>query len=177
MDPHRRPPSLNLISSSTPASPVSTSPSPLHRQSQSPFRYIHFSQDYFPAFDEKETPLSDFPLDGKRSTSPRRTLQQPQQPSSSRSNPARPHHASKSSGQASPFLRQPAPFLVHSNTSRLVPNYSRPRGLRISNLIKPWFPLILYALTSLATVIAIAFYKVEVFSGPSVSALGISYLS
>ncbi|TFK56085.1 hypothetical protein OE88DRAFT_1606212, partial [Heliocybe sulcata] len=43
--------------------------------------------------------------------------------------------------------------------------YTRPCGPRIYNLIKPWTPLILYAMTSLAFVAAISFRKAEVFSG------------
>ncbi|GAW01908.1 Golgi apparatus membrane protein tvp38 [Lentinula edodes] len=43
-------------------------------------------------------------------------------------------------------------------------SYIRPRGLRITNLIRPWLPIILYALTSLIFLIAIAFYKAELFS-------------
>jgi len=43
--------------------------------------------------------------------------------------------------------------------------YIRPRGLRISNLIKPWIPLILYGITSLGFLVAIAFWKNEVFQG------------
>ncbi|KAK0453323.1 hypothetical protein EV421DRAFT_670736 [Armillaria borealis] len=43
-------------------------------------------------------------------------------------------------------------------------NYTRPRGLRIANLLKPWVPIILYGITSLAFVFAIALYKTEVFS-------------
>ncbi|KAG7445845.1 uncharacterized protein BT62DRAFT_987086 [Guyanagaster necrorhizus] len=60
----------------------------------------------------------------------------------------------------------PAPPLIstrprpmhHSN------NYTRPRGLRIANLLKPWVPIILYGITSLAFVFAISLYKTQVFS-------------
>ncbi|KIY49542.1 hypothetical protein FISHEDRAFT_31619, partial [Fistulina hepatica ATCC 64428] len=44
------------------------------------------------------------------------------------------------------------------------PRYSRPRGLRIANLLRAWLPLIMYALTSLIFVVGIAFYKDELFS-------------
>lgn len=41
--------------------------------------------------------------------------------------------------------------------------YTRPRGLRISNLVKPWIPLILYGVTSFGFIVAIAFWRNEVF--------------
>ncbi|KAI0092760.1 hypothetical protein BDY19DRAFT_926005 [Irpex rosettiformis] len=43
--------------------------------------------------------------------------------------------------------------------------YTRPRGLRIANLLKPWIPIILYAVTTLGFVAAISFWKAEVFQG------------
>lgn len=44
-------------------------------------------------------------------------------------------------------------------------SYSRPRGLRIANLLKPWIPIILYAMTSFGFLLAISFWKTEVFRG------------
>lgn len=70
-----------------------------------------------------------------------------------------PHHA-----------RSPSPYIATSSqlaaSSWTVPTpaYTRPRGLRIANLLKPWIPIILYAITSLGFLAAISFYKVEVFS-------------
>ncbi|PBL02219.1 hypothetical protein ARMGADRAFT_1005635 [Armillaria gallica] len=139
MDNINRQPALNLLTSTSPARPLSTDRSPVHRQSQSPFRYLHFPQDSQSELSEK----------------------QPSSPD---------HNSPQSAGPAhslpSPFLRQPAPLLIptrprsmhHSN------NYTRPRGLRIANLLKPWVPIILYGITSLAFVFAIALYKTEVFS-------------
>ncbi|KAH8106226.1 hypothetical protein BXZ70DRAFT_918742 [Cristinia sonorae] len=43
------------------------------------------------------------------------------------------------------------------------PAYSRPRGLRIANLLRPWIPVILYAMTTFGFLLAIAFWKAEVF--------------
>ncbi|KAH7919864.1 hypothetical protein BV22DRAFT_1040518 [Leucogyrophana mollusca] len=43
--------------------------------------------------------------------------------------------------------------------------YTRPRGLRIWNLFKRWLPILLYAATSLGFVLAIAFWKEQVFDG------------
>jgi hypothetical protein len=43
--------------------------------------------------------------------------------------------------------------------------YVRPRGLRIWNLFKQWLPILAYGATSLGFVLAIAFWKTEVFDG------------
>lgn len=150
MGPHPRPPSLNLASSS-PARPIPTSPVSSHRQSESPFRYIHFAQGSAPDIDEKATPLSDYPF-------PSSPINLQNVPSSSRSvqhNPpsANQHHSLKLS-------RQPT---LLSNTSRPVPIYARPRGLTAFK-VKKWLPIILYCITSLGFLIAIALYKTQVFA-------------
>lgn len=69
------------------------------------------------------------------------------------------HHAH----QTSPFLAT-SPHAVSSWTAP-TPAYARPRGLRIANLLKPWIPIILYAVTSLGFVAALSFWKVQVFQG------------
>jgi hypothetical protein len=175
-----RPPSLNLISSSSPARPVSTSPSPLHRQSQSPFRYVQFHQDPTD-MNEKvdQTPLSDFNPDKQRqlllvghSAHEQTSQSHPivNHPLSSPFQPriTRPHHPlapSPLSQTPSPFVRQPPLLLPNRNRrpSHSQP-YTRPRGLRIANLLKPWLPLIMYGLTSLAFLVAIGLYRTEVFA-------------
>ncbi|KAJ7699917.1 hypothetical protein B0H17DRAFT_269188 [Mycena rosella] len=133
MDHPRRP---HLLSISSPASPVSTSPVH-HRPSQSPFRYVHF-----PEMTEKATPLADIPL-GSPSTASSRF-------------PASPRRPAYTSAPSSP-----AP---HHRDSRPSPPYSRPRGLRIANLLRPWLPLLVYGLCTLVFVVAIAFFKTQVFS-------------
>ncbi|EPT02883.1 hypothetical protein FOMPIDRAFT_54753 [Fomitopsis schrenkii] len=55
--------------------------------------------------------------------------------------------------------------LAASSWNATSPSYTRPRGLRIANLLKPWIPIILYALTTLGFLAAIGFWKVEVFAG------------
>jgi len=50
-------------------------------------------------------------------------------------------------------------------SSRSQSRYARPRGLRIWNLFKQWSPLLAYGATSLGFVLAIAFWKTEVFDG------------
>ncbi|KAF8639754.1 hypothetical protein AX17_001016 [Amanita inopinata Kibby_2008] len=42
--------------------------------------------------------------------------------------------------------------------------YTRPRGLRILNLLRSWLPIVTYAITSLAFLVAIALYRDEVFA-------------
>lgn len=52
-----------------------------------------------------------------------------------------------------------------STYSRTTPACSRPRGLLIANLLKPWTPIILYAITTLGFLAAVSFWKAEVFEG------------
>lgn len=42
--------------------------------------------------------------------------------------------------------------------------YSRPKSSRLITQLKPWLPMILYGLTTFAFIVAIAFYKTELFS-------------
>ncbi|KAJ7095223.1 hypothetical protein B0H15DRAFT_881104 [Mycena belliarum] len=141
MDHPRRP---HLLSTSSPASPLATSPTQ-HRPSQSPFRYVHFPEQ----LDEKPTPLASFPRAGP-SSSPRPPFS-PRTPFS----PRAPQRPAQQSAPSSPV------FYQHLPPS---PVYSRPRGLRIANLLRPWVPLIIYIISSLTFVVAIAFFKTEVFT-------------
>jgi hypothetical protein len=149
---NRPPPSLGLISSSSPARPVSTSPSPTHRHSQSPFRYVN-------TMTEKPSP-DDTPLPDEKHHFRHPPRVGPSRHSSPSSVPV---GGSDSQGLLSPIPRHPSPF----SPPLLIPSqlYTRPRALRISNLIKPWIPLILYGITSLGFLVAIAFWKTEVFQG------------
>ncbi|KAI0340945.1 hypothetical protein BDW22DRAFT_1333771 [Trametopsis cervina] len=75
--------------------------------------------------------------------------------------PSRPLHQPRPHYPVSPkFLTTPSPYSSRSASSIA---YTRPRGLRIVNLLRPWTPVILYVLTSLSFVVAISFWKVEVF--------------
>ncbi|KAI9067593.1 hypothetical protein FKP32DRAFT_1563443 [Trametes sanguinea] len=79
----------------------------------------------------------------------------------------RPPHSRPSHLQP-PFSPAPCPIAsswaspasLHSSSP-----YTRPRGLRIANLIKPWIPIILYIMTTLGFLAAVSFWKVEVFQG------------
>jgi len=64
----------------------------------------------------------------------------------------------------SPLRGSSIPFTPSRNrTAGQSQIYTRPRGLRISNLVKPWIPLILYGVTSFSFLVAIAFWRNEVF--------------
>ena len=54
----------------------------------------------------------------------------------------------------SQFIRQPAPIPIPP---------IRSRSFQIFRTLKPWLPLILYALTTLGFVTAVAFYRTELF--------------
>lgn len=110
-----------------------------------------------------ETPLVDCGPDNKE------RLSAPPTTSTLLNHPLSPQSRALSSHQppSSPLpSRCPSPLLVpnHIRSRSSSQLYTRPRGLRISNLLKPWIPLILYGLTSLAFIVAIAFWKTEVFT-------------
>ena len=141
---NRQPPSLDLLFTSTSLQPVASNPS------QSPFRFVK-------EMDEKSsTHLSD----EKRA------------PASSSVGPSHYNNSplAAPSPLPSPFLRAPSPLLIPSHRALgQTPTYVRPRGLRISNLMKPWIPLILYGMTSFGFLVAVAFWKNEVFESESLN--------
>ncbi|KAI0700559.1 hypothetical protein BC835DRAFT_1257546, partial [Cytidiella melzeri] len=66
------------------------------------------------------------------------------------------------------YPSSPKTLSTSSQYSRTAPPsiaYTRPRGLRILNLFRPWIPIIMYAMTSLGFLAAISFWKAEVFQG------------
>ncbi|PSR73647.1 hypothetical protein PHLCEN_2v10566 [Hermanssonia centrifuga] len=79
------------------------------------------------------------------------------------STPSLPTHQSRLPSQYSSRASS-TPFSISSRPAPSIA-YTRPRGLRITNLFKPWIPIILYAITSLGFLAAIAFWKTEVFEG------------
>ena len=146
-----QPPSLILLATSSPLRPVASTAS-------TPYQHT---------MDEKSlTQLSD----------EKRSAQVPfSSPSSSSSvGPSRYYNSSPlavpspPSRPPSPFLRGPSPLLIPSHRAfGQTHPYTRLRGLRISNHIKPWIPLILYGITSVGFLVAVAFWKNEVFEGES----------
>ncbi|KAF8803694.1 hypothetical protein BYT27DRAFT_7108769 [Phlegmacium glaucopus] len=63
---------------------------------------------------------------------------------------------------SSQFFRQPAPIPILPIRSKSY--YSRSSISQLIRALKPWLPLILYAVTSLGFVVAIAFYRTELFT-------------
>ncbi|KAH9951788.1 hypothetical protein B0H21DRAFT_717561 [Amylocystis lapponica] len=63
-----------------------------------------------------------------------------------------------------PYLPD-TPSIAISSWTAPSPAYTLPRGIRVAYLLRPWIPLILYAMTSLGFIAAISFWKVEVFQG------------
>ena len=104
--------------------------------------------------------------------SPSRVLPSPGIPSQSPLPNGYPHHNSSPIPSSTrqyhvPSPRSPHPMSSPSSRVAATSAYARPRGLRIANLLKPWIPVILYAMTSLGFLLAIAFWKAEVFQGTS----------
>lgn len=90
-------------------------------------------------FDEKLVPLN---------------LSSPDHPPGSRSNRA-----------SHPQLTSSRPVSSHCARPSHPSRYVRPRSLRIWNLFKQWSPVLAYGATSLGFLLAIAFWKTEVFGG------------
>lgn len=154
-----------FIAQAAPARPVSTSPAP-QQHSQSPFRYVHFEQ----SSSEKQRleEKSHDHLSSSRSNrvhtlssaSPSQTFSQPSTscPSSSRrGSPACRPTMRRTPTEPTNMFASPHPSL-HSN-------HPHARRLRLHSLLRPWLPLILYLCTTLGFLLAIAFWKEEVFQG------------
>jgi hypothetical protein len=62
----------------------------------------------------------------------------------------------------SQFIRHPAPIPILP--IRSISHYSRSSPLQLFRTLKPWLPLIFYAVTTLGFVTAIAFYRTELFA-------------
>lgn len=75
-----------------------------------------------------------------------------------------PSHLSQSHSHPHSHISSSHPYSVSTRTAPCS-TYTRPRGLRIANLLKPWIPIILYAFTTLAFLLAFSFWKAEVFEG------------
>ncbi|KAJ7742426.1 hypothetical protein DFH07DRAFT_890964 [Mycena maculata] len=102
-------------------------------------------------------PVSTSPSQHRPSQSPFRYLHFPEM-----TEKATPLDMFSSSSPSTSRLSTPPP--TPSSSQNRTAAYSRPRGLRIANLLKPWLPLIIYALSSLTFVVAIAFFKTPVFT-------------
>lgn len=109
-------------------------------------------------FDEKHPTLDPFSHRPDRQPSHIHSSQQALNPHSPR--PTRPYQPAFTS--PAPLFNSEATSTYHSR-SFSNSSYSRPRSLRILNLIKSWLPLVLYALTSFGFVVAITLYKTELF--------------
>lgn len=60
------------------------------------------------------------------------------------------------------FIRHPPPIPILP--IRSISQYSRSSPLHLFRTLKPWLPLIFYAITTLGFVIVIAFYRTELFA-------------
>ncbi|OJA20883.1 hypothetical protein AZE42_00887 [Rhizopogon vesiculosus] len=81
-----------------------------------------------------------------------------------------PHRGSRPTHHFIPMRASSSTSISTSSTSSTQSlaqsqRYVRPRGLRIWNLFKQWLPILAYGATSLGFVLAIAFWKTEVFDG------------
>ena len=166
-------PSLHLVSSPTPAQPISTRVQN-HKQSESPFRYLSERLADGQVFNEKDqTPLADISSSSARRASSISRATHRTSPSTSRSSTPAPSHHRTHSRQQSQQTRPTAPTPQPTNADNA---RSRPPPRRIGQLdghfssslsarLQPWVPIILYGISSLGFVVAIAFWRTEIFQG------------
>ena len=186
MDLHIIPPRPGQPSSARPLSPVPLSPSsprtsrlPLAPQQPQPHRFAHIQEVLYDekaglshCEDPSKTPADRSPIAGPSSL-PRSQVASPISSIPPWIRSQRIHHP-RSSQLHQPFSPAPCPIASSwaspsissaSSSSSISHSYTRPRGLRIANLIKPWIPIILYVITTLGFLAAVSFWKVEVFQG------------
>lgn len=136
-----------------------------------PFAYVALAQDA-DDFDEKATPLVlTREQRKKRPTSlPRLPSRSDQHPSPAQASaqwtpwvPCSPQTTHQHPSTHSQFVRQPLSLPAHTRSLSNSSYQSRRRSHFIA-LLRPWLPLIMYAITSLAFVVAFAFYRTELFN-------------
>ncbi|THH08550.1 hypothetical protein EW146_g8955 [Bondarzewia mesenterica] len=160
-----RPPSLHLLTEVAPARPVSTSPRS-YQQSQSPFRYVRMETMMNEKGRPDETPMDTISAPKREEDVASSQTPNLYRPSASSSQPCCSHSngAASSSARSSSHPRAP-PSLLAVPRSSLHCDFAHHRKTRLYSLLKPWLPLILYLLTSLGFLLAIALWKEQVFQG------------
>lgn len=166
-------PPLHLVSSPTTAQPISTRVQN-HRQSESPFRYLNERLADEQAFNEKDqTPLADISSSsGRRASSTSRATHRSSPSTSRSSTPAPSHRRSHSKQQPGRHIRSTTlvlPPITMDNgrgrPPRRIAQLERSFRPTLSTRLQPWLPIILYAISSLGFVVAIAFWRTEIFQG------------
>lgn len=165
-------PPFQLVSSPIPAQPISTRVQN-HTQSESPFRYLNERLANEQAFSEKDqTPLADISSSsGRRASSTSRATHR-SSPSTSRSSTPAPSHRRSPSRQLNQHARSTtlilSPAAVDNGRGRpprCGGQFERSLWSSWSTRLQPWLPIILYAISSLGFVVAIAFWRTEIFQG------------
>ncbi|KDR83549.1 hypothetical protein GALMADRAFT_56271 [Galerina marginata CBS 339.88] len=154
--------SLDLISLASPPRSSSAAAPP------KPFRFVSLAQDA-DELDEKAAPLDQLTPEQRKKRPTSLTRQPPRLDHHPGPSPAQssaqwtPYSYSPDTARQYPhtppssqFLRQPS---THSRS-----NYHSSRRRSVAAVLRPWLPLIMYAITSLAFVVAIALYRTELFT-------------
>jgi len=162
-------PSLHLVTSPTPAQPISTRVQN-HKQSESPFRYL--SERLADLSEKDQTPLADISSSSGRRASSNSRATHRSSPSSSRSSTPVPSHHRTHSRQLSQQTRPTAPTPQPTNADngrgrppRRIGQLESHFSSSLSARLQPWIPIILYGISSLGFVVAIAFWRTEIFQG------------
>jgi hypothetical protein len=165
---HYNQPSLHLVSSPTPAQPISTRVQN-HKQSESPFRYLNERFADAQALDEKDqTPLADISSSSARRAGSITRATHRSSPSTSRSSTPAPSNHHTHPRQSSQHVKPTVPIATDNGRGRpphCIGQLERPFSSSLSTRLKPWMPIILYGISSLGFVIAIAFWRTEIFQG------------
>jgi len=165
---HCNQPPSHLVSSPTPAQPISTRVQN-HKQSESPFRYLAERLANEQIFNEKDqTPLEDISSSSGRRASSHSRATHRSSPSTSRSSTPAPSQHRSYSKQPSLHVGSmtPNPLLTAAGNGSGRPSRRAGQFEKFPyTRLQPWIPIILYGISSLGFVIAIAFWRTEIFQG------------
>ena len=145
----------------------------LHRRSPSLSRYPKFEDSSVDEKSQLDGVARVSPLKTEASASPASapesliTRQHPSRPSSAASLRQLTSHQNNSSPD---FPLSPIPNTASSQFALPLPSLHSdyihpPRKIRLCSIIKPWIPVLAYLSTSLGFLVAIAFWKAQVFQG------------
>ncbi|PPQ77329.1 hypothetical protein CVT25_010911 [Psilocybe cyanescens] len=160
--------SLDLISLASP--PRSFPPT-----TTQPFRYISLAQDAG-QLNEKATPLDRYTREQRKKRPTSLTAQPPRtdsQPSLAQASAQwTPYSYSPDTARQYPhtppssrYSRQPLSIPTHTRLNFHSSSQARIRSSsNWATILRPWLPLIMYAITSLAFVVAVALYRTELFT-------------
>ena len=135
-----------------------------------PFAYVALAQDA-DDFDEKAIPLTREPSKKRPTSLPRLPSRCDQHSSVAQASaqwtpwvPCSPQTTHQHPSIHGQFVRQPLSLPAHARSLSHPSYQSHRRSSHFIALMRPWLPLIMYAITSLAFVVAFTLYRTELFT-------------